>query len=165
MKMVLSSNTQFKNLGGIYYQTPVRIVICTGGFDPLHEGHIAYLSAAKRLGDILVVGINSDKWLVRKKGYIFQTYYTRRIILSSLRFVDQVVDFTDDDDSSRSAIRAAMNWYGEGDDFEYLFANGGDRTHENIPEMDIEGINFVFGVGGYNKLNSSSELVGNIRNG
>lgn len=134
------------------------IVVVTGGFDPLHSGHIAYFKAAKELGDILIVGVNSDAWLTRKKGSPFMPSTERVSIVENLSMVDGVVLFNDDDGSAKEAIRNVRQLYPKD---KIIFANGGDRTHTNIPEMDIEDENlkFVFGVGGFNKANSSSWIL------
>ncbi len=135
-----------------------RIVLITGGFDPLHSGHIAYFKAAKALGDILIVGVNSDAWLTRKKGAPFMPYMERANVVRNIVGVDFVIDFKDDDNSAKHAIWMVRQSY-PGD--KIIFANGGDRTQKNIPEMDIDdqNIEFVFGVGGENKMNSSSWIL------
>jgi cytidyltransferase-like protein len=135
-----------------------KIVLITGGFDPLHSGHIAYFQAAKKLGDILVVGVNSDAWLTRKKGAPFMPYTERATIVRNIVGVDFVIDFNDSDGSAKHAIQMVRQSYPQD---QIIFANGGDRTHVNIPEMDIEDNNlqFVFGVGGFNKANSSSWIL------
>ena len=135
-----------------------NIVLITGGFDPLHSGHIAYFKAAKALGDILVVGVNSDAWLTRKKGSPFMPYKERSEIVRNIVGVDFVIDFDDSDNSAKRAIWMVRQSYPND---KIIFANGGDRTDENIPEMDIQDTNleFVFGVGGFNKANSSSWIL------
>jgi cytidyltransferase-like protein len=136
-----------------------RIVLITGGFDPLHSGHIAYFKAAKELGDILLVGLNSDAWLKRKKGQAFMPLSERADIVKNIRYVDGIVyDFNDDNGSSKDAILEVRKDFPND---KIIFANGGDRTNDNIPEMDIEDSNlqFVFGVGGFNKANSSSWIL------
>lgn len=135
-----------------------RIVLITGGFDPLHSGHIAYFKAAKALGDILIVGINSDSWLTRKKGAPFMPYMERSTIVRNIVGVDFVIDFDDSDGSAKHAIQMVRSSYPQD---RIIFANGGDRTDKNIPEMDLEddNIEFVFGVGGFNKANSSSWIL------
>ncbi len=134
----------------------------TGGFDPLHSGHIAYFDAAKRLGDVLIVGVNSDEWLTRKKGKPFMPWGERALIVSKLKMVDGIRQFDDRDDSARDAIRKVLGSY---PDAEIIFANGGDRTLDNIPEMDVESdrLAFVFGVGGNDKKNSSSWILENYK--
>ena len=134
------------------------IVLCTGGYDPLHSGHIAYFNAAKALGDYLVVGLNSDEWLTRKKGRPFMDIYERARIIESLAVVDKVVCYPDADGSSKNTITGVRAMY---PDTKIIFANGGDRTKENIPEMDLvdDNLEFAFGVGGENKANSSSWIL------
>ncbi len=134
------------------------IVIVTGGFDPIHSGHIEYLLAARRLGDRLVVGINSDLWLIRKKGRAFMTWSERAAIVGNLRMVDEVIEFDDHDGSARHAIHTVRTRY---PNTKIIFANGGDRTPENIPEQDVQDsdLEFRFGVGGSNKKNSSSWIL------
>jgi cytidyltransferase-like protein len=134
------------------------IVLITGGFDPLHSGHIAYIQAAKKLGDTLAVGINSDAWLARKKGSAFMSFNERMTIIKNIKDVDFVLEFNDDDGSAKSAIKLARQTW---PDHKIIFANGGDRTNDNIPEMDIvdDNLQFVFGVGGFNKANSSSWIL------
>ena len=135
-----------------------RIVLITGGFDPLHSGHIAYFKAAKQLGDILVVGVNSDSWLTRKKGTPFMPYMERSAIVRNIVGVDFVIDFDDSDGSAKHAIQMVRASYPQD---RIIFANGGDRTQTNIPEMDIidDNLEFVFGVGGEDKKNSSSWIL------
>ena len=135
-----------------------KIVLITGGFDPLHSGHIAYFKAAKELGDILVVGVNSDAWLTRKKGSPFMPYKERSEIVRNIVGVDFVIDFDDADNSAKHAIWMVRQSYPQD---RIIFANGGDRTHINIPEMDIkdDNLEFAFGVGGFNKANSSSWIL------
>jgi cytidyltransferase-like protein len=134
------------------------IVLITGGFDPLHSGHIAYFKAAKKLGDILVVGVNSDAWLTRKKGSPFMPFRERAEIVRNIVGVDFVIDFDDNDGSAKHAITMVRQSYPTD---KIIFANGGDRTNDNIPEMDIvdNNLQFVFGVGGFNKANSSSWIL------
>jgi D-beta-D-heptose 7-phosphate kinase/D-beta-D-heptose 1-phosphate adenosyltransferase len=134
----------------------MKIVLVTGGFDPIHSGHLAYFQAAKQLGDKLVVGLNSDTWLGRKKGRPFMPMSERFALVSALSIVDEVVVYNDDDGSSCDAIRLVKMRYPDAD---IIFANGGDRTASNIPEMSIKDVEFRFGVGGDNKANSSSWIL------
>jgi D-beta-D-heptose 7-phosphate kinase/D-beta-D-heptose 1-phosphate adenosyltransferase len=140
----------------------MKIVLVTGGFDPLHSGHIEYFRAARELGDKLVVGVNSDNWLSRKKGSAFMPWEERATIVSALHYVDRVINFDDGDGSAKDAIRKTRTIF-PGHDI--VFANGGDRTKDNIPEMDLLkeylNIRFVFGVGGNYKKNSSSWILNN----
>jgi cytidyltransferase-like protein len=137
-----------------------KIVLITGGFDPIHSGHIAYLNAARELGDSLIVGVNSDQWLRRKKGQEFMPWDERATIVAALHNVDRVINFDDTDNSAKDAIRKVRAIYPTA---QIIFANGGDRTKENIPEMDLLDemlhLEFVFGVGGEDKKNSSSWIL------
>lgn len=134
----------------------MKIVIATGGFDPVHSGHVAYLREARKLGDMLVVGINSDAWLERKKGRAFMPYKERESIIYNLKSVDSVRGFDDSDGSACELLQTIKRQYPYA---EIIFANGGDRTADNIPEMQVEGVKFVFGVGGTDKANSSSWIL------
>ena len=137
-----------------------KIVLITGGFDPIHSGHIAYIKAAKALGDSLIVGINSDEWLRRKKGQEFMSWEERATIVANLHDVDRVINFDDSDSSAKDAIRKVRAIHPQA---QIIFANGGDRTKENIPEMDLIEemlhLDFVFGIGGEDKKNSSSWIL------
>jgi D-beta-D-heptose 7-phosphate kinase/D-beta-D-heptose 1-phosphate adenosyltransferase len=132
------------------------IVIVTGGFDPIHSGHIEYLKAAKSLGDILVVGVNSDEWLVRKKGQAFMPIEERKAIIQNLKMVDACIEFDDSNGDAIDAINYVKSLYPTD---RIVFANGGDRTASNIPEMSVKNVEFAFGVGGTNKKNSSSWIL------
>jgi cytidyltransferase-like protein len=134
----------------------MKIVICSGGFDPIHSGHIAYFRAAKRLGDTLVVGVNSDEWLTRKKGKPFMPFRERLEIVQSIKYVDYVMSFNDDDDSAILLIDNVKKAWPKD---EIIFANGGDRNPSNNREANVEGVTFVFGIGGSHKMNSSSEIL------
>jgi cytidyltransferase-like protein len=134
----------------------MKIIILSGGFDPCHSGHIAMINAARDLGDLLVVGVNSDAWLQRKKGQAFMPWTERATIIANLRAVDQVVEFNDADNTACDLIEQVNRQYPAA---EIVFANGGDRTQENIPEMRVAGVEFIFGVGGDNKMNSSSWIL------
>ena len=133
-----------------------KIVLISGGFDPLHSGHLAYIKAARKLGDKLIVGLNSDDWLVRKKGKNFLPEKERYSIISSIRYVDGCILFNDTDDTAIEAIKNVKMLYPYS---QIIFANGGDRTKENIPEMIFDDVIFMFGVGGEDKKNSSSWIL------
>ena len=137
----------------------MKVVLVTGGFDPLHSGHISYFKEAKKLGDKLVVGLNSDEWLARKKGKAFMPIKERVEIIRNLKMVDDVLTWEDDDDSASGAIFKLMATSGY--NCEIIFANGGDRTPENIPEMKLwaDRVKFMFGIGGEDKKNSSSWIL------
>lgn len=141
-------------------KSSLKIVVATGGFDPIHSGHIAYLEEASKLGDIVIVGVNSDDWLTRKKGYPFMPSTERVAIIKALKCVDHVVLFDDSDGSAIEAIHNARLLY---PDSTIVFSNGGDRTMHNIPEQEAfkndPSVEFVFGVGGDFKMNSSSWIL------
>lgn len=138
-----------------------KYVLVTGGFDPLHSGHIEYFKAAKKIGDRLVVGLNSDEWLTRKKGRPFMTFNERASIIKELKMVDQVIKFNDDDDTACHAIYSVLSMKLPNDTL--IFANGGDRNNKSTPEYEMYkhqyGLEFVWGVGGEDKKNSSSWLL------
>jgi len=139
----------------------MKVVIVTGGFDPLHSGHIEYFKAAKELGDHLVVGVNSDEWLVRKKGRPFMPFNERAAIIKELECVDEVIGFNDHDDSACAAIYQVLAT--KGSQWKVVFANGGDRTNKNTLEYSMYNnhpdVTFAFGVGGETKTNSSSWIL------
>jgi len=136
------------------------IVLVTGGFDPIHSGHIAFFKAAKKLGDELHVGLNSDEWLTRKKSRPFMPFKERATVIENLKMVDKVISFDDTDDTACGAIYRTMATHG---DIKVIFANGGDRTNTTTPEYktygDISNVEFTFGVGGEDKKNSSSWIL------
>lgn len=138
-----------------------KIVLVTGGFDPIHSGHIQLFNKAKLLGFKLVVGINSDNWIKRKKTNVFMPLYERKYIIKHLRMVDKVIIWNDIDDSANGAIELLLSELSENEII--VFANGGDRIKSNIPEINKyknnKKVEFVFGVGGYNKKNSSSNIL------
>ena len=137
----------------------MKIIIVSGGFDPIHSGHIAYFKSARSLGDKLVVALNSDSWLENKKGKFFMPFNERKAIIESMSCVDEVIDFDDDDKGSAiNALEKVKTLYPNDNLF---FANGGDRTNSNIPEMSVSGIEFLFSVGGDDKKNSSSWILKN----
>lgn len=135
-----------------------KIILATGGFDPIHSGHIKFLEAACEFGDELIVGINSDEWLTRKKGAAFMPFEERQAIISGLFAVNYTMAFDDSDGSARDAILKLRQQFPQD---KIIFVNGGDRTSTNIPEMDIkdENLEFIFGVGGDYKKNSSSWIL------
>lgn len=138
----------------------MNIVFATGGFDPIHSGHIGYLSAASKLGDYLIVGLNSDAWLTRKKGRPFMSWEERATVLNALNVVDEVIAFDDSDGTANLGIYKLLQRFPNN---RLIFANGGDRIVGNIPEWDTYGktpwVQFEFGVGGEDKKNSSSWIL------
>ena len=135
----------------------IKIAVVSGGFDPIHSGHIAYLKAAKQLGDILIVALNSDEWLIKKKGKYFMPFLERKIIIENFSMVHEVLGFEDDDlGSACPALIKIRNKYPQD---EIIFCNGGDRNNTNRPEQTLEDIQHLFGVGGKEKKNSSSWIL------
>lgn len=137
-----------------------HIVLVTGGFDPLHSGHIAYFKEAKTLGDELWVGVNSDEWLTNKKGRPFMSFNERVNIIENLSVVDNVIGFADDEfGGTTHAIQHILDTT----DAVVIVANGGDRTPGTIPEQTVfeqhPRVKFVFEVGGSDKKNSSSWIL------
>jgi len=137
----------------------MKISVVSGGFDPIHSGHISYINSARGYGDCLIIALNSDSWLRNKKGKEFMPFNERKSILESIRGVDKVIDFQDD--NLGSCINALEKIKAEYPNDEIIFCNGGDRAKENIPEMTVKGINFKFSIGGDNKKNSSSWILKN----
>lgn len=139
----------------------ITFVIASGGFDPLHTGHLDYLRHASQYGDYLIVGVNSDAWLARKKGRAFMPVDERRRIVASLEWVNEARAFDQDTDADGSCIAFIQQLMAEHPTARFVFANGGDRTDTNIPEMSIESdrLTFAFGVGGTNKANSSRWIL------
>ena len=137
----------------------MKIIVVSGGFDPIHSGHIAYFKSAKEYGDKLIVALNSDEWLMNKKGKAFMPFTERKEIIEHLACVDKVIGFEDDElGSANNALLILREMYP--DDKSY-YANGGDRSKKNIPEMSVDGIEFLFSVGGDDNKNSSSWILKN----
>ena len=135
-----------------------KVSLVTGGFDPIHSGHISYFKRAKDLSNYLVVGLNGDPWLKRKKGRYFQCFTERADIVRHLSMVDAVISWDDSDDSALGAISKCLEISES-----VVFCNGGDRTKTNIPEAmgyaDDPRVEFQYGIGGEDKMNSSSWIL------
>ena len=138
-----------------------NIIILSGGFDPVHKGHIRMFREAANLGAQVIVGLNSDEWLIRKKDKPFMEWDERAEILESCKFVTQVLSMNDSDDTASDIIKQVAKLY-KNQDMNIYFANGGDRGKGNVPELDVcKDLNVVmlWGVGG-GKIQSSSWLIG-----
>ena len=142
-----------------------KIIILSGGFDPVHKGHIRMFKAAKEFSATIIVGLNSDSWLTRKKGKPFMFWDERKEILEAISFIDSVYSFNDDDDTACDLIRDVVEQNKDEDNLEIYFGNGGDRTESNSPETDYchkNNIEILWGVGG-GKIQSSSDLIKNSK--
>ena len=137
----------------------MKISVISGGFDPIHSGHLAYLEEASKFGERLIVLLNSDSWLQLKKQKFFLSFEERIAILESMKLVDEVLGFEDDDRGS--CINGLIKIKEKYPEAEIIFCNGGDRGKGNIPEMEVENISFEFSVGGNTKRNSSSWILKN----
>ena len=137
-----------------------KVSLVTGGFDPIHSGHLRYFERAKDFSNYLIVGLNGDPWLKRKKGQYFQCWTERADIVRHLDMVDAVISWDDSDDSARGAIKKCLEISKK-----VVFCNGGDRGHSNTPETmgfaNNENVIFEYGVGGTDKINSSSWILHN----
>jgi D-beta-D-heptose 7-phosphate kinase/D-beta-D-heptose 1-phosphate adenosyltransferase len=128
-----------------------KSIMVSGGFDPIHKGHIRMIQEAARKGDVIVI-INSDEWLMRKKGFVFMPFEERVEIIKSIKGVTSSLGIDDSDNTVCEALRKYRPDY---------FANGGDRTNTNTPEMAVceeLGIEMLWEVGG-GKVQSSSALT------
>ena len=108
-----------------------NIVVFTGGFDPVHSGHISCIKEARKLGRV-IIGLNSDEWLTRKKGKPFMSFEERKTVLEQFKNVLCVIEFDDSNNTASDAIRQAMKMFPNN---KIIFVNGGDRTENNITEI------------------------------
>ena len=152
------------------------IIVLSGGFDPVHKGHLRMFREASWLGHQVIVGLNSDEWLSRKKGKPFMEFEERKEILEGFKYINQVLPFDDSDDTACDLIRRVHSLY-DGEEHEHnysdvghqgmmgyyqiYFANGGDRKVDNVPEVpvckELE-VEMLWGIGG-GKIQSSSWLI------
>lgn len=139
------------------------LYIVSGGFDPLHEGHIENIIESRENSDGVIVLLNSDAWLTRKKGKPFMNFETRRIIMENIKGVVDVMGFDDSDNTACNGLKRARQKYPTAN---LTFAKGGDRTSDNIPEIPMcESLNIEIkynvgaSVSGRVKPNSSSWIL------
>lgn len=132
-----------------------NIAVVSGGFDPVHSGHISMINDAAQYGQVIVL-LNSDEWLTRKKGKPFMSFKERKTILENFKDVFLVMDFDDSDNTAIQGLAKIKKYFPS---HTITFCNGGDRTKENIPEMVVNGVDFKFGIGGQHKANSSSWIL------
>lgn len=138
------------------------VVVISGGFDPVHKGHVRMVQASAEVGELLVVGVNSDEWLRRKKGKEFMSFEERVEIMSAFSGVGYAVGFDDSDNSACDLIRKTRELYPEA---AIAFANGGDRIQDNVPEVQTCldcNVEMIWNVGG-GKIQSSSDLIRNAQ--
>ena len=134
------------------------IILVSGGFDPIHSGHIKLIEDAGTYGEVVVL-LNSDKWLKNKKGKAFLPFNERKIIMLAIKKVIDVIEFDDQDKTCVDGIRIALKKYGQKN---LKFANGGDRNTDTTPEIDFcnkNNVEMLFGIGGSDKSNSSSWIL------
>lgn len=139
-----------------------KVVAVSGGFDPLHPGHIRLFKEAKKLGDELVVILNNDNWLKKKKGFAFMPESERAEVIEALEVVDRVVLTKHKKDPNDMSVCDALEEVKPD-----IFANGGDRTKKNIPEVSVcekIGCKMVFSIGKGGKIESSSWLLEKFKN-
>ena len=135
-----------------------ELVLVSGGFDPIHSGHIYLIQEASKYGEIVVL-LNSDEWLRKKKGKEFMPFEERAIIMKSLKNVIDVIAFDDSDKTCIKGLKSAINKY---PNHKIRFANGGDRDGITTPEKkfcDENNIETLWEIGGKNKSNSSSWIL------
>lgn len=138
-----------------------KTVVVSGGFDPVHIGHVRMFNEARALGDRLVVILNNDNWLMKKKGFVFMSEAERKEIIEAFRAVDEVVLTKHEVATNDMSVCAALEEIKPD-----IFANGGDRKIDNIPEVatcESIGCEMVFNIGRGGKVQSSSELAKKIR--
>ena len=131
-----------------------KTIVISGGLDPIHVGHVNMIQAAANLGDVIVV-LNSDDWLKRKKGYVFMPFKERKYLLEQLKGVTEVSAVDDSDGTVCEALKRLKP---------DMFGNGGDRTSKNTPEGDVcnkLNIEMIWNLGG-KKTQRSSGLVNTL---
>lgn len=138
-----------------------KVVVVSGGFDPVHAGHVRMFNEAKKMGDKLIVVLNNDNWLKHKKGYVFMDEKERKEIIESFGAVDEVIISFHKETPEDMSVCAELKKIKP-----HIFANGGDRNKKNIPEIPVcedIGCSMVFNIGKGGKIQSSSWLVKKIK--
>ena len=144
-------------------QKMADIILVSGGFDPIHSGHIKLINEANKFGDVVVL-LNSDAWLKNKKGKAFMPLSERKIIMQNIKGVIDVIEFDDSDQTCIDGIKIAKSRFKNN---LIKFANGGDRNNDTTPEKEFcknNNIETLFGIGGINKSNSSSWILSKWKN-
>lgn len=154
---------------GFYPGLRPVVTITSGGFDPIHPGHVRYLKAAAELSTYkkTAVILNSDSWLINKKGYVVQNLIARAEILREFKCVLSVIPQLETDATTDKTVNKSLRYIKErhGNLYDLIFCKGGDRTEENTPEADVcdeLGIKIFYGIGGYSKYDSSQEMIKRI---
>jgi len=148
---VISNSRALRSSSLLMTKNTQKTIAISGGFDPIHIGHIRMIQTAAKMGKLVVI-LNSDNFLMNKKGFVFMPFEERKEILRAIHGVREVVACVDEDQSVCKTLEALKP---------NVFANGGDRFAKNIPEVEVcerFGIEMVFNVGG-EKVQSSSALV------
>lgn len=138
----------------MHYEHP-RVVVASGGFDPLHSGHIEYLKEAKLLGDRLIVALASDHALIQKKNAVFLGWEDRKSIIKSLKMVDEVIVIDDYYDHYQSALTLLRKRF---PNTTIIFASGNDKTKYNNPNLHDQNVEFKYNVGG-ERINRSRTIL------
>ncbi|HEY9584533.1 MAG TPA: adenylyltransferase/cytidyltransferase family protein [Candidatus Paceibacterota bacterium] len=136
------------------------VVAVSGGFDPVHIGHVRMFNKAKSMGDELVVIVNNDNWLKSKKGYVFMPQHERKEIIEAFEAVDRVIFTSHPENPNDMSVCEELKIVRP-----HIFANGGDRTDKNVPEISVcdeIGCEMIYNVGYGGKVQSSSWLVGKV---
>lgn len=157
--LIIKQDFYFSRIFVMENENKKTFSIVSGGFDPVHEGHVALFKAAAKLGDGIIILLNSDDWLCRKKGKNFQSFFTRKTVCENFKDVIEVLSFNDSDNTASDGIEKVRVKY---PDARLIFANGGDRGKDNVPEAEAcrkNNVEMVFGVGGESKANSSSWIL------
>lgn len=141
----------------------MKKVAVSGGFDPLHIGHVELMKEAKELGDFLIVIVNNNNWLQKKKGFVFMDEKERKAIIEAIKYVDEVVLTGHPENASDVSVCAELEKIKPD-----IFANGGDRHPDGDPIPEVQlcnklGIQLVYNVGKSGKIQSSSDLVKKVK--
>jgi D-beta-D-heptose 7-phosphate kinase/D-beta-D-heptose 1-phosphate adenosyltransferase len=141
----------------------MKIVAVSMGADPVHIGHIRNIQEAKLMGDILIVILNNDNWLKKKKGYVFMPENERAEIMRAFRSVDGVIITKHSPNDENMTVSRELEMIRPS-----VFCKGGDRVESNMPKEELDickklGIKILYNIGG-KKIQSSSELVKRLKN-
>lgn len=135
------------------------VVAVSGGFDPIHIGHVRMFNEAKKLGDRLVVILNNDHWIKKKKGAAFMPDYERKEVIEAIASVDEVILTSHSENTEDMSVCAELEKLCPN-----IFANGGDRKPDGVPVPEVSvcekiGCKMIYNVGHGGKIQSSSWLL------